>query len=68
MHPRGRARQFRRAYSSVSNLALGNLPAFPVIAVDDLNIAWNLLVLGEPDTLPKKKRSRNHRIAIFRSQ
>ena len=28
------------------DLALGNLPDFPVIAVDDLNIAWNLLVLG----------------------
>lgn len=32
------------------NLALGNLPGFPVIAVDDLNIAWNLLVLGETET------------------
>jgi hypothetical protein len=36
------------------NLALGNLPGFPVIAVDDLNIAWNLLVLGEPETVPEE--------------
>ena len=35
------------------NLALGNLPGFPVIAVDDLNIAWNLLVLGETGTSPE---------------
>ncbi|PKN93226.1 MAG: hypothetical protein CVU44_10045 [Chloroflexi bacterium HGW-Chloroflexi-6] len=32
------------------DLVLGNLPDFPVIAVDDLNIAWNLLVLGLPET------------------
>jgi hypothetical protein len=37
------------------NLALENLPAFPVIAVDDLNIAWNLLVLGVPETLPAEE-------------
>jgi hypothetical protein len=30
------------------DLVLGNLPGFPVVAVDDLNIAWNLLVLGVP--------------------
>jgi TolA-binding protein len=35
------------------SLALANLPGFPVIAVDDLNIAWNLLVLGEPDNFPE---------------
>jgi TolA-binding protein len=34
------------------DLALGNLPAFPVIAADDLNIAWQLLVNGLPD-LPR---------------
>lgn len=32
------------------DLALGNLPDFPVIAADDLDIAWNLLVLGLPET------------------
>jgi len=32
------------------DLVLGNLPGFPVVAVDDLNIAWNLLVLGAPET------------------
>lgn len=37
------------------SLALENLPAFPVIAVDDLNIAWNLLVLGMPETLPAEE-------------
>jgi uncharacterized coiled-coil protein SlyX len=31
------------------DLALGNLPAFPVTAVDDLDIAWQLLVNGLPD-------------------
>jgi TolA-binding protein len=35
------------------NLALENLPAFPVIAVDDLNIAWNLLVLGQSEISPE---------------
>lgn len=34
------------------DLALENLPGFPVIAVDDLNIAWNLLVLGEAELVP----------------
>jgi hypothetical protein len=29
--------------------SLENLPAFPVIAADDLNIAWVLLVNGLPD-------------------
>lgn len=32
------------------DLALSNLPDFPVIAVDDLNIAWNLLVIDAPET------------------
>jgi TolA-binding protein len=31
------------------DLALGNLPTFPVIAVDDLDIAWQLLVNDLPD-------------------
>ncbi|MEE4176156.1 MAG: hypothetical protein V2I46_01470, partial [Bacteroides sp.] len=31
------------------DLALENLPDFPVIAADDLNIAWQLLVNGLPD-------------------
>ena len=31
------------------DLALGNLPAFPVVAVDDVDIAWQLLVIGLPD-------------------
>jgi hypothetical protein len=26
-------------------LALGNLPAFPIIAVDDVDIAWQLLMM-----------------------
>jgi hypothetical protein len=34
------------------DLVLSNLPAFPVIAVDDLNIAWNLLVLGASEPAP----------------
>jgi hypothetical protein len=36
------------------DLALGNLPGFPVVAVDDLNIAWNLLVLGGGDAVPQE--------------
>ena len=32
------------------DFALGNLPAFPVVAVDDVDIAWQLLVNGLPDT------------------
>ena len=31
------------------NLALGNLPAFPVLPVEDVDIAWQLLVNGLPD-------------------
>ncbi|MDY6846742.1 MAG: hypothetical protein SVP52_06365 [Chloroflexota bacterium] len=31
------------------DLALDNLPAFPVIAVDDIDIAWQLLVNGLPN-------------------
>jgi TolA-binding protein len=31
------------------DLALGNLPAFPVVAVDDVDIAWQLLVNGLPE-------------------
>jgi hypothetical protein len=40
------------------DLALGNLPAFPVIASGDLEIAWQILILGEvpptatPEPLP----------------
>jgi hypothetical protein len=34
-------------------LALENLPAFPVVAVDDLDIAWQLLVEGLPE-LPQE--------------
>ena len=30
------------------DLAVQNLPAFPVIAVDDVDIAWELLVNGAP--------------------
>lgn len=30
------------------DLTLTNLPAFPVIAVDDLDIAWHLLVMNSP--------------------
>ncbi len=30
------------------DLALGNLPAFPVIAADDVDIAWELMMLGLP--------------------
>ncbi|MBI5352598.1 MAG: helix-hairpin-helix domain-containing protein [Chloroflexi bacterium] len=32
------------------DLALGNLPAFPVIAVDDVDIAWQLLMMGLPES------------------
>jgi len=32
------------------DLALGNLPAFPVIAVDDVDIAWQLLMIGLPES------------------
>jgi hypothetical protein len=31
------------------DLALGNLPAFPVVAVDDVDIAWQLLIYGPPE-------------------
>jgi hypothetical protein len=31
------------------DLALGNLPAFPVVAVDDVDIAWQLLVNDLPE-------------------
>jgi hypothetical protein len=30
------------------DLALGNLPTFPVIAADDVDIAWQLLMIGPP--------------------
>jgi len=30
------------------DLTLNNLPAFPVVAVDDLDIAWHLLVMNSP--------------------
>jgi len=32
------------------DFALGNLPAFPVIAVDDVDIAWQLLMMGLPES------------------
>ena len=32
------------------DLALGNLPAFPIIAVDDVDIAWQLLMMGLPES------------------
>jgi hypothetical protein len=32
------------------DLALGNLPAFPVIAVDDVDIAWQLIMIGLPES------------------
>lgn len=32
------------------DLALGNLPAFPVIAVDDVDIAWQLMMMGLPES------------------
>ena len=32
------------------DMALGNLPAFPVIAVDDVDIAWQLLMNGLPES------------------
>ena len=32
------------------DLALSNLPAFPVIAVDDVDIAWQLLMRGLPES------------------
>ena len=32
------------------DFALGNLPAFPVIAVDDVDIAWQLLMRGLPES------------------
>ena len=31
------------------DLALGNLPAFPVIAADDVDIAWQLMMMGLPE-------------------
>jgi hypothetical protein len=34
------------------DLALGNLPDFPVIAVDDVDIAWQLLMQGLPESAP----------------
>jgi len=32
------------------DLALGNLPAFPVIAADDVDIAWELMMMGLPES------------------
>lgn len=32
------------------DLALSNLPAFPVIAVDDVDIAWQLMMMGLPES------------------
>jgi cell division protein FtsB len=42
--------QALKAVLSRLDLALGNLPDFPVIAVDDVDIAWNLLVAGLPES------------------
>ena len=35
------------------NLALGNLPAAPVLAADDLEIAWQMLIRGLPNITPE---------------
>ncbi|MCJ7435277.1 MAG: helix-hairpin-helix domain-containing protein [Anaerolineales bacterium] len=32
------------------DLALGSLPVFPVIAVDDVDIAWQLMMIGLPES------------------
>ena len=32
------------------DLALGNLPAFPVIAADDVDIVWQLMMIGLPES------------------
>jgi len=32
------------------DLALGNMPVFPVIAVDDVDIAWQLMMMGLPES------------------
>ena len=32
------------------DLALSNLPVFPVIAVDDVDIAWQLMMMGLPES------------------
>ncbi len=39
------------------DLALGNLPAFPVVAAGDLEIAWQLLMTGEvpPSSTPQRR-------------
>jgi hypothetical protein len=34
------------------DLALGNLPAFPVVAAGDLEIAWQMLISGEASVIP----------------
>ena len=34
------------------DLALGNLPAFPVVAAGDLEIAWQILMTGVPENTP----------------
>jgi hypothetical protein len=35
------------------DLALSNLPAFPVVAAGDLEIAWQLLITGKPPVEPQ---------------
>jgi uncharacterized membrane protein (Fun14 family) len=35
------------------NLALGNLPGAPVLAADDLEIAWQMLIRGLPNKTPE---------------
>ena len=32
------------------DMAMGNLPAFPVIAADDVDIAWQLMMMGLPES------------------
>lgn len=34
------------------DLALGNLPAFPVVAAGDLEIAWQVLITGDAPVIP----------------
>jgi DNA repair exonuclease SbcCD ATPase subunit len=41
------------------DLALGNLPAFPVIAVDDVDIAWQLLVNSWPEQIQAAPTTEN---------
>jgi chromosome segregation ATPase len=51
-----------RAVIGRLDLALSNLPAFPVIAADDVNIAWQLLVEGleEEEAIPAPEVTENN--------